>query len=109
MRPGSAWATARRPAAAGARVTVLDLPGSAGGEVAEELGGRFAAADVTDPEQTADRLPDDVRDGLGKAVPHPSRLGRPEEFALLAAQIVENPMLNGETIRLDGAIRMPPR
>ncbi|KAA9166468.1 SDR family NAD(P)-dependent oxidoreductase [Amycolatopsis acidicola] len=55
------------------------------------------------------RLSDDVRDSLGKAVPHPSRLGRPGEFGLLAAQIVENPMLNGETIRLDGAIRMPPR
>ncbi|MFF5989449.1 SDR family NAD(P)-dependent oxidoreductase [Prauserella flavalba] len=55
------------------------------------------------------RLSEEVRDSLGKAVPHPSRLGRPEEFGLLAAQIVENPMLNGETIRLDGAIRMPPR
>lgn len=55
------------------------------------------------------RLSDDVRDSLGKAVPHPSRLGNPDEFGSLAAQIVENPMLNGETIRLDGAIRMPPR
>ena len=55
------------------------------------------------------RLSEEVRDGLGKAVPHPSRLGRPEEFGLLAAQIVANPMLNGESIRLDGAIRMPPR
>ena len=55
------------------------------------------------------RLSDDVRAGLAKSVPHPSRLGKPSEFALLAAQIIENPMLNGETIRLDGAIRMPPR
>lgn len=55
------------------------------------------------------RLPDDVRAGLAKAVPHPARLGQPSEFAMLAAQIIENPMLNGETIRLDGAIRMPPR
>lgn len=46
---------------------------------------------------------------LGEQVPHPSRLGVPEEFGLMAAQIVENPMLNGETIRLDGAIRMAPR
>jgi len=42
-------------------------------------------------------------------VPHPPRLGRPEEYALLACHIAENPMLNGETIRLDGALRMPPR
>ena len=55
------------------------------------------------------RLPQDVRDALGKSVPHPARLGRPEEFALTVTQIIENPMLNGETIRLDGAIRMPPR
>jgi len=46
---------------------------------------------------------------LGDQVPHPSRLGQPAEYAALAAHIVENPMLNGETIRLDGAIRMAPR
>lgn len=51
----------------------------------------------------------EVRENLAAAVPHPSRFGQPPEFALLAAQIIENPMLNGETIRLDGAIRMPPR
>jgi len=56
-----------------------------------------------------DRVPPEVKESLAKAVPHPSRLGRPPEFALLAAHIIENPMLNGETIRLDGAIRMPPR
>ena len=55
------------------------------------------------------RLTEDVRASLAKSVPHPARLGHPSEFALLAAQIIENPMLNGETIRLDGAIRMPPR
>lgn len=54
-------------------------------------------------------LPQAARDSLGRQVPHPSRLGRPSEFALLVAQIIENPMLNGETIRLDGAIRMAPR
>ena len=54
-------------------------------------------------------LPEDKRAALGAQVPFPSRLGRPEEYAQLAQQIVENPMLNGETIRLDGAIRMAPR
>jgi NAD(P)-dependent dehydrogenase (short-subunit alcohol dehydrogenase family) len=55
------------------------------------------------------RLPDEVKASLAKTVPHPSRLGAPDEFASLALHIVENPMLNGETIRLDGAIRMAPR
>ena len=54
-------------------------------------------------------LPEDQRAALGAQVPFPSRLGTPEEFASLAAHIVENPMLNGETIRLDGAIRMSPK
>jgi NAD(P)-dependent dehydrogenase (short-subunit alcohol dehydrogenase family) len=54
-------------------------------------------------------LPDEAKESLGRQVPHPSRLGRPEEYAALVQHIVENPMLNGETIRLDGAIRMPPR
>ncbi|AEI81828.1 3-oxoacyl-[acyl-carrier-protein] reductase FabG (plasmid) [Cupriavidus necator N-1] len=55
------------------------------------------------------RVSAEAREGLAKAVPHPSRLGRPPEFAMLATHIIENPMMNGETIRLDGAIRMPPR
>ncbi|HEV3232025.1 MAG TPA: SDR family NAD(P)-dependent oxidoreductase [Candidatus Dormibacteraeota bacterium] len=54
-------------------------------------------------------LPDEAVRALGAAVPHPSRLGRPEEFGLLVRQIVENPMLNGAVIRLDGALRMAPR
>ena len=54
-------------------------------------------------------LPQDARDELGKQVPFPQRLGRPEEFAALACHIAENRMLNGETIRLDGALRMPPK
>jgi 3-hydroxyacyl-CoA dehydrogenase / 3-hydroxy-2-methylbutyryl-CoA dehydrogenase len=54
-------------------------------------------------------LPDDTRQALGQAIPFPPRLGRPDEFAALAAHIVENDMLNGEVIRLDGALRMPPR
>jgi NAD(P)-dependent dehydrogenase (short-subunit alcohol dehydrogenase family) len=54
-------------------------------------------------------LPQAVQDGLGKQIPFPSRMGKPEEYALLAHSIIINPMINGETIRLDGAIRMPPR
>jgi len=54
-------------------------------------------------------LPDEVRAALAEQVPHPKRLGKPEEFAILVRHIVENPMLNGETIRLDGALRMPPK
>jgi len=54
-------------------------------------------------------MPEETKASLGAMVPHPSRLGRPEEYAALAAHIVENPMLNGEAIRLDGALRMPPR
>ena len=54
-------------------------------------------------------MPQDVQDSLAKQVPFPSRLGRPDEYAALAKHIFENEMLNGETIRLDGAIRMAPR
>ena len=54
-------------------------------------------------------LPKEAQDSLGKQVPFPSRLGKPEEYASLAKHIVENEMLNGETIRLDGAIRMAPK
>ncbi len=55
------------------------------------------------------RLPDHIKASLGASVPHPARLGHPDEFALTALHILENAMLNGETIRLDGAIRMAPR
>jgi NAD(P)-dependent dehydrogenase (short-subunit alcohol dehydrogenase family) len=54
-------------------------------------------------------LPPAAQDSLGLQVPHPSRLGRPEEYAMLVESIIANPMLNGEVIRLDGAIRMAPR
>jgi len=54
-------------------------------------------------------LPEDARAKLGAGVPYPPRLGQPAEYAQLVGQIVENRMLNGETIRLDGALRMPPR
>ena len=54
-------------------------------------------------------LPVETIASLGSQTPHPSRLGKPEEYAALVSHIIENPMLNGETIRLDGAIRMAPR
>ena len=54
-------------------------------------------------------LPEEARQKLGAGVPYPQRLGAPSEYAALACHIVENRMLNGETIRLDGALRMPPR
>jgi NAD(P)-dependent dehydrogenase (short-subunit alcohol dehydrogenase family) len=54
-------------------------------------------------------LPTEARQKLADGIPHPRRLGRPDEFAALAVHIVTNPMLNGTTIRLDGALRMPPR
>jgi NAD(P)-dependent dehydrogenase (short-subunit alcohol dehydrogenase family) len=54
-------------------------------------------------------VPEEMRERLGKTVPFPPRLGRPEEYARLVEAIVANPMLNGETIRLDGALRMAPR
>jgi len=54
-------------------------------------------------------FPEDVQHALGAQVPHPARLGRPEEYAQMVEAIITNPMLNGEVIRLDGAIRMAPR
>jgi NAD(P)-dependent dehydrogenase (short-subunit alcohol dehydrogenase family) len=54
-------------------------------------------------------LPGETRSILEALVPHPQRLGRPEEYAMLVSSIIENPLLNGEVIRLDGALRMPPR
>jgi NAD(P)-dependent dehydrogenase (short-subunit alcohol dehydrogenase family) len=54
-------------------------------------------------------LPDEARESLGRQVPFPSRLGKAEEYAALAVHIIENQMLNGEVIRLDGAIRMAPK
>jgi NAD(P)-dependent dehydrogenase (short-subunit alcohol dehydrogenase family) len=54
-------------------------------------------------------MPVEVQESLGKMVPFPPRLGRPTEYASLVAEIIRNPMLNGEVIRLDGAIRMAPK
>lgn len=55
------------------------------------------------------RFSQEIHDRLGEQVPNPARLGQPDEYAMLVQQIVENRYLNGETIRLDGAIRMSPR
>jgi NAD(P)-dependent dehydrogenase (short-subunit alcohol dehydrogenase family) len=54
-------------------------------------------------------MPQEIQDALGKMVPFPPRLGRPDEYAALVGHIVQNEMLNGEVIRLDGAIRMQPK
>ena len=54
-------------------------------------------------------LPQEAQDSLGRQVPFPPRLGRPNEYAMMVEQIMTNPMVNGETIRLDGAIRMAPK
>jgi NAD(P)-dependent dehydrogenase (short-subunit alcohol dehydrogenase family) len=54
-------------------------------------------------------LPGETKSILEALVPHPPRLGHPEEYAMLVSSIIENPLLNGEVIRLDGALRMPPR
>ena len=54
-------------------------------------------------------LPEEVKGALERLVPFPSRLGHPEEYAALVCHVLENRMLNGETIRLDGALRMPPQ
>ena len=81
--------------------------------IARELAGRgirvmTIAPGIFDTPMMA-AMPESVRESLGKSVPFPSRLGRPAEYAQLARQIIENPMLNGSVIRLDGAIRMPPK
>jgi NAD(P)-dependent dehydrogenase (short-subunit alcohol dehydrogenase family) len=81
--------------------------------VARELA-RFGIRVVTIAPGTFDtpmlaNLPEEARVALAAGIPFPNRLGRPEEFAALAVHIVENAMLNGETIRLDAALRMPPK
>lgn len=81
--------------------------------VARDLSGRLircvAIAPGTFDTPMLAGLPAPARGRLAEAIPHPRRLGRPEEYAALVLHIVENPMLNGEVIRLDGALRMAPR
>jgi NAD(P)-dependent dehydrogenase (short-subunit alcohol dehydrogenase family) len=92
-------------AASKGAVASLTLP------VARDLAGRqircVAVAPGTFDTPMLAQLPESAREALAAQVPHPSRLGRPEEFAALVRHVVENPMLNGEVIRLDGALRMP--
>ena len=80
---------------------------------ARDLAGRLVRVNTIAPgvfdTPMLDRLRADIRSDLEAAVPHPSRLGAPDDYAQLALAILQNPYLNGETIRLDGAIRMAPR
>lgn len=94
-------------AASKAAVAGLTLP--AARELAQSRIRVMAIAPGTFETPMMAGMDDEVRDSLASQVPHPGRLGRPAEFAELVQHIVENPMLNGEVIRLDGAIRMTPR
>jgi len=88
-------------------VTALTLP--AARDLAQHLIRVVSIAPGTFATPLLAGLPSEAMAALEAQTPHPARLGRPEEYAALAAHVVENPMLNGETIRLDGALRMPPR
>jgi NAD(P)-dependent dehydrogenase (short-subunit alcohol dehydrogenase family) len=76
---------------------------------AEALAQKGAAVVVLDLPAARERVEADGRFSFAASVPHPRRLGDPEEYAALVAHIVENPMLNGEVIRLDGSLRLAPR
>jgi len=88
-------------------VTATTLPLAR--EIAEYLIRVVAVAPGTFDTAMLASLPEEARRTLAEQIPHPSRFGHPYEFADLVAHILGNPMLNGEVIRLDGAIRMPPR
>lgn len=94
-------------AASKAGVVGLTLP--AARELAEHRIRVVAIAPGTFDTPMLAGLPQQTRESLAAAIPHPRRLGRPREFAALVRHIVENPVLNGEVIRLDGALRMAPR
>jgi NAD(P)-dependent dehydrogenase (short-subunit alcohol dehydrogenase family) len=85
--------------------------GAATARLLTENGANVVLADVDEEagEQMASEIGSGAKESLGRQVPFPPRLGRPEEYAALAKHIVENQMLNGEVIRLDGGIRMAPR
>src|SRR5947208_3331840 len=124
---GLGEATVRRLTAAGAAVTIVDRDEKRADALAAELGGqvRAIAADVGDLAPVGIRvltiapgtfdtpllglMPDDQRQALAKDIPFPKRLGRPDEFAALVLQLCENSVMNGETVRIDGALRMPPK
>ena len=110
---GLGRATTERLLAAGANVVMIDLNEEAGAKAAEELAESLIrvvtiAPGIFETPMMAG-LPQEAQDSLGKMVPHPARLGKPAEYAQLVESIVRNPMLNGDTIRLDGAIRMQPK
>lgn len=94
-------------AASKGAIAALTLP--AARELAEHAIRVVSVAPGTFQTPMISALPQATQDSLGAQVPHPRRLGRPEEFAALVAHIVENPMLNGEVVRLDGALRMAAR
>ena len=100
----SAWYLAE----AGHEVVVVERRREAGMETSFANGGQISAGHAEPWAQPA-VLPKEAQESLGKQVPFPSRLGRPAEFAHLVKAIIENEMLNAETIRLDGAIRMAPK
>ena len=85
-------------------IVQMRLQGYSIGEICHALG----RSDSTVRRVLA-RLRPDIREALERSVPHPSRLGAPDDYAQMAVSLLENPYVNGETIRLDGAIRMPPR
>ena len=71
--------------------------------------GSWRSRRACSPRRWCDGLPQNVQDSLAASVPFPSRLGRPEEYAALVLHLCRNAMINGEVIRLDGALRMAPR
>src|SRR6267143_1849394 len=124
---GLGAATARMAAENGGKVVIADMQADVGEKFAKEIGARFVKTDVTseaDGKAAVERVLKEfgglqvlvncagiaaAERSLGKQVPFPSRLGRPGEYAQLVKAIIEIEMLNAETIRLDGAIRMAPR
>lgn len=87
--------------------TALDALEDSGSGPAPDSGEHHCSGALLTP--LLGTLPEQVQKALGDQVPHPQRLGDPTEFAHLVQSVITNPMLNGETIRLDGAIRMAPR
>ena len=92
-----------------ARVASSRLTLSAARDLADKLVRVVTIAPGTFATPMLAGLPDEATAALEAGIPHPSRLGKPEEYAALVRHVVDNGMLNGEVIRLDGALRMPPR
>ena len=95
------------PIRAGSDIVLLGVKPYMIGDLLDEVRDAIAPGTVDTP--LLAKASQEVRDSLAAMVPHPSRLARPDEYAHLALSIIENAMLNGETIRLDGAIRMAPK